>query len=294
MLKNIQKITVVLMIALLAVSLAACGGEKPETTAATTQPSTTQTAAPSTTTAPAGTTLPQNVHTTAAPTVPATTVQSVTAAPTVPATTAQSVAAAPTVPATTAQSVTAAPTVPAATAAPTTAAPAVPVTTVPPATAAPTVLATAVPTTTAAPTVPVTTVPPTTAAPTVPVTTVPSTTAAPAANVFFNDQNNIITAGAVTITPRYVRYENGQIVAECFVNNGTQQTVTAFQVTRLAFGDSNQQMICDATFPDVVNTVIAPNSSIVHTFRFPAGTVVNPNAQLSSLRCINNVNYRVV
>ena len=244
MLKNIQKMTVILLITLLAVSLAACGGEKPESTTAPAQPSTTVPAAAPATTVPAGTTVVQNMPTTAAPTIPA-----ATAAPTTPVTT---VAA-------------------------TTAAPTVPVTTVPP--------------TTVAPTVPVTTVPPTTVAPTVPVTTVPPTTAAPVTNEFFNAKNNVISANQVTVTPRYVRYENGEILAECFVNNGTQKTVTAFQVARLAFADSNEQMICDATFPDVVNTAIAPNSSIVHTFRFPVESVVNQNAQLSTLLYLSNVNY---
>ena len=272
MLKNIQKMTVILLITLLAVSLAACGGEKPESTTAPAQPSTTVPAAAPATTVPAGTTVVQNMPTTAAPTIPAAT-------------------AAPTTPVTTVAATTAAPTVPVTTVAATTAAPTVPVTTVPPTTAAPTVPVTTVPPTTVAPTVPVTTVPPTTVAPTVPVTTVPPTTAAPVTNEFFNAKNNVISANQVTVTPRYVRYENGEILAECFVNNGTQKTVTAFQVARLAFADSNEQMICDATFPDVVNTAIAPNSSIVHTFRFPVESVVNQNAQLSTLLYLSNVNY---
>ncbi len=115
-----------------------------------------------------------------------------------------------------------------------------------------------------------------------PAVTVAPTTEAEKNNVFFNANNNIVQKNCISIRPRYVYWENGYLVAECFVINGYDYAVSQINVKNLSFSNS-RGLIASAGFGTIGNVTLQPNAHVVWTFKFAPNTISQTNADLSSL-----------
>ncbi|MBE6727944.1 MAG: hypothetical protein E7562_04770 [Ruminococcaceae bacterium] len=104
-------------------------------------------------------------------------------------------------------------------------------------------------------------------------------------NKFFNPNNSNYDANAVSIKPRYVYWENGELVAECFVINGFSHNVFNINVKSITFSNSSGVIASGSGFGVLNNVTLAPYTNIVWTFRFAPDTVANYGANLSSLIC---------
>lgn len=134
---------------------------------------------------------------------------------------------------------------------------------------------------------PVATEPPATEPP----VTEPPVTQAPATdpnNYFLNETNNAIDANAVAIKPRHVYWENGQLVAECFVINGFPHTVGNINVKALEIYNESGQ-IASGGFGELQGLVLPSGYHGVWKFVFNADCVSQVNAALQSLTLRYNV-----
>jgi SLAP domain-containing protein len=102
-------------------------------------------------------------------------------------------------------------------------------------------------------------------------------------NYFFNDANNVYDANSISIKPRYVYWDGGKLVAECFVINGFGHTVYNINVKSLSFANPDGD-IASAAFGSMDGVTIAPYSHVIWTFTFGEDCVVSPGADLSSLK----------
>ena len=125
-------------------------------------------------------------------------------------------------------------------------------------------------------------------------TTTSSTTAKPTTavipNVYLNNNNNYITEGEMSINPRYVYWRGGNLVAECYVINGTANTVTRLRVNELTIRDSSR-VIASADFGEVSISAIGPNQHQLVTFTFGTNDVYIPNATLKVLNWYFDLMY---
>lgn len=139
---------------------------------------------------------------------------------------------------------------------------------------------------------PAATEPPVTEPPTTePPATEPPATQTPTAdpnNYFFNENNNGIDANAVSIKPRYVYWENGKLVAECFVINGFPHTVGNINVKTLEIYNKSG-LIASGGFGELQGLVLPSGYHGVWKFVFSADCVVAPNAALQTLTLQYNV-----
>ncbi len=129
-----------------------------------------------------------------------------------------------------------------------------------------------------------------------PVVTEPPATEPPATqaptddsdNYFFNENNNGIDTNAVSIKPRYVYWENGQLVAECFVINGFPHTVGNINVKALEIYNESV-LIASGGFGELQGLVLPSGYHGVWKFVFSADCVAAPNAALQTLTLQYNV-----
>ena len=149
---------------------------------------------------------------------------------------------------------------------------------------------TAKPSTTAKTTTSSTTAKPTTAAKTTTSSTTAKPTTAVIPNVYLNNNNNYITEGEMSINPRYVYWRGGNLVAECYVINGTANTVTRLRVNELTIRDSSR-VIASADFGEVSISAIGPNQHQLVTFTFGTNDVYIPNATLKVLNWYFDLMY---
>lgn len=135
---------------------------------------------------------------------------------------------------------------------------------------------------------------PTTQQPTTqqPTTQQPTTPTTPTASVFSNNNNYVGAKNQVMIKPKYVYWQNGSLVADCFVINGFDHTVYNINVKSLSFANSSGT-IASGSFGYMQNASglvsIAPNSYIVWTFVFGPNLVSMQNANLYELDCRSHV-----
>ena len=133
--------------------------------------------------------------------------------------------------------------------------------------------------------------------PTTPADTKPQSEAVPttqpaAAAYFLNELNYAPDLNQVTVKPGYVRYEDGRLIADCFVINGmTNKTVYNIRVNSLEFYDRNGQLIAGASFGALDDLVLGPNQYVVWTFSFSGDAVANALADLSYLDCRSETDY---
>lgn len=107
-------------------------------------------------------------------------------------------------------------------------------------------------------------------------------------NIFFNENNNYYDANAVSIKPRYVYWEDGKLIAECFVINGFNYSVFNINVKSLSFNNGSVD-IASASFGTMNDIVLAPYTHVIWRFEFPADCVSNYGADLSTLNCVYKV-----
>lgn len=114
------------------------------------------------------------------------------------------------------------------------------------------------------------------------VTEAPKPTEAPVVqnNVFFNDTNNAYTPNTVDIRPGKMYWDNGVLVADCFVINGYEHAVYNIDVKKLTF-KNDSGVFASGNFGVLQNLTIAPHSYVVWTFTFSRNAVMNPNADLT-------------
>ena len=106
---------------------------------------------------------------------------------------------------------------------------------------------------------------------------------------FFNDTNSVMDPGKVSVRPRYVYYDGDNLVAECFVINGTNNTVYNISVKELKFSNGFG-LKCSGKFGALEDAAIAPGSYIVWTFVFLPDAISSYN-RLEFLDCHSNVSF---
>ena len=104
-------------------------------------------------------------------------------------------------------------------------------------------------------------------------------------NKFFNENNNSYDLNSLSVKPRYVYWENGELVAECFVINGFSHNVFNIDVESITFSNSSGVIASGSGFGVLENVTLAPFTNIVWTFRFAPDAVQNYGADLSRLIC---------
>lgn len=113
-----------------------------------------------------------------------------------------------------------------------------------------------------------------------------------ASNSFFNDMNFAYDIDNVTIKPRHVYYENGHLVAECFVINGFSHPVWNIVVKSLEFQDgSGNNITTDAYFGGLGGLTLGAYQYAVWTFTFESDAILSPNADLNYLYCYSITEY---
>lgn len=122
----------------------------------------------------------------------------------------------------------------------------------------------------------------------------PSKVETPTKNEFFNDNNNYYDVNAVSIRPRHVYWENGKLVAQCFVINGYNHPVYNLNVKGLVFSNGSVE-IADGGFgylsSNGQNISIGAHQHVLWTFTFSGNAITTANADLSHLVCDSNVNF---
>lgn len=117
-------------------------------------------------------------------------------------------------------------------------------------------------------------------------------TPAPANSSFFRNETNCAPdINSVSVKPCYVRYENGMLIADCFVINGLNTSVYNIYVDNLLFKDANDQLIAQANFGELKNLCLGPNQYVLWSFTFHPEAVANQQADLSYLNCIADTSY---
>lgn len=101
-------------------------------------------------------------------------------------------------------------------------------------------------------------------------------------NIYYNNSAPAVTEGVVTVQPIEVRYDNGALVAVCYVINGTQQTVENIDVYHFVLENDGQRLAA-ANFGYLQNAAVAPGEAIKWEFRFPRKTVLVQDARLPGL-----------
>ena len=102
-------------------------------------------------------------------------------------------------------------------------------------------------------------------------------------NVFYQVNNTQFTPGELLIRPKHVYYDGDEIVAVCFVLNGTGTTVSNIHVEKLILYDREYNVVSAASFGEIEDMVLAPNGYAEWTFRFPASSIRIPDADLRLL-----------
>lgn len=101
-------------------------------------------------------------------------------------------------------------------------------------------------------------------------------------NIYYNNSAPSVTANAVTVQPIEVRYDGDELVATCYVINGTHETVKNIDVYYFVL-EKDGQRLAAANFGQLKNATVASGEAIRWEFRFPKKTVFVANAKLLGL-----------
>lgn len=102
-------------------------------------------------------------------------------------------------------------------------------------------------------------------------------------NAYRSQRTPTVKQGEVTIQPIYVHYDGAKLIAECYVINGTDQTITDIDVYSLHITESSRD-IAAANFGVLKGVTLAPGESVKWEFSFPKGTVFIRDAYLPDLQ----------
>ena len=105
-------------------------------------------------------------------------------------------------------------------------------------------------------------------------------------NVFYDDSEPTYRQDEITVQPVHIYYDGDALIAECYINNGTDTTIQELSVPQLTV-DRDGSVLAAANF-GVLNLeskeiTIPPQSSITWRFTFYTDTVLKHNATLDGL-----------
>ena len=103
------------------------------------------------------------------------------------------------------------------------------------------------------------------------------------ANVYQSQRTPTVKQGEVTIQPIYVHYDGVKLTAECYVINGTDQTISDIDVYSLYITEGSRD-IAAANFGILEGVTLAPGESVKWEFTFPKSTVFIRDAYLPDLQ----------
>lgn len=107
-------------------------------------------------------------------------------------------------------------------------------------------------------------------------------------NFFLNNNNNFYDQNAVSVRPKHVYWENGKLVAKCFVVNGFNHPVFNIEVKNLSFSNKDG-LIAEGAFGKLNGVTLQPYTHIEWTFTFPADCIAKYGADITSLIYNSNV-----
>ena len=96
--------------------------------------------------------------------------------------------------------------------------------------------------------------------------------------------------GDVSIQPKYVYWEDGKLIAVCFVCNGTDKTISNINVKNLSFA-GNTGPLAEASFGNCTGLTLGSMTYNEWTFSFPANCVSQYGADLSHLNTAWDLTY---
>ena len=111
-------------------------------------------------------------------------------------------------------------------------------------------------------------------------------------NEFFNDKNYEMEEGKIAVKPRHVYWENGNLVAECFVINGDSYIVHDVHVAHLVLETQDGKMIAEAYFDEYHEDQTRYGDYFVQTFTFTADDIKLPNADLQNIVVKPGINWQ--
>ena len=107
----------------------------------------------------------------------------------------------------------------------------------------------------------------------------------PKENVYKNHAAPVCTVGQITVQPVEVYYDGREIVAVCYVTNGTDKTVTDVDVYAMRLV-SGGKTVAAADFGRLRGLKLRSGESGVWTFRFPRNTITIKDADLTKVDLI--------
>ena len=113
----------------------------------------------------------------------------------------------------------------------------------------------------------------------------------PIANEFRNDANFQELPNSINICPFHIWYENGSVIADCYVINGYNHAVYNVNVRGLSLRANNSQLFADANFGVINNGgAIGAHSYIRWRFIFSGNCVLRKDASLTGgIDCKYNI-----
>lgn len=101
-------------------------------------------------------------------------------------------------------------------------------------------------------------------------------------NVYRGEQTPKIIENELSIQPIKVYYDNGEMVAVCYLVNGTDRQVSHIDVSRFCLTENGRNLAA-ASFAVLEGVTIDPGKSVKWQFRFPRETVFVDNGKLPEL-----------
>lgn len=103
-------------------------------------------------------------------------------------------------------------------------------------------------------------------------------------NIYFNPTNSNYTPDQLTVQPFSVYWENGKLVAKCFVVNGFSTSATSIEIKKLIISNRDG-VIAEGTFGKIDGLDSLPAySNMICTFTFENDAVKVYNADLTYLQ----------
>lgn len=100
---------------------------------------------------------------------------------------------------------------------------------------------------------------------------------------FYNDTvDGRWSAEAISVVPKEVFWENGALVARCYVVNGFSKAAYNVHVEKVEIFNGKGEAVAGGTF-GAQNLSIAPLAYVEHTFTFTDDAVLTLHADLSTL-----------
>lgn len=110
-------------------------------------------------------------------------------------------------------------------------------------------------------------------------------------NVYYNEDNNSIENGVVAIKAKHMYYDGDELVAICYITNGTNESIYNISLDRLSVYSDSKSLIAEASFVlDDIN--IKAGKYEEYTLRFPAHTVKNFYASLNNISLEQDGSYK--